>query len=233
MKPGDKPYPEADHSAKCCDGPKHKSQRLLFYGVCAIFFFIPVSVSPASIAEGLVLAVWVISGRFVSDIAFIRQKWGPPVLIMMALPWVGLLYSCDVATGLRFAEKTHYWLFSFVVAGVLSSGFDADYFLKSFIAGVSFTSLVFMGQLAGIIYRPNKYWAGLFGNWSHIELSLLTTFSIVLLSFWFAKVEKTKSKLLCLGLMLLQFAALAFLLTDSGHLAFILLSPVIAYNLLV
>ncbi len=221
-----------DHSPKSRDESKSKSGKVLYYGVCAIFFFIPVSVSPSSIAEGLVLAVWILSGRFVRDIAFIRQKWAWPIVVMMVLPWAGLLYSGDVATGLRFAEKTHYWLFSFVVAGVVSSGFNADNFLKFFIAGVSFTSLVFLGQLAGIIYRPNQYWAGVFGNWAHIELSLLTTFSIVLLSFLFAKAKKAKTKRLCLGLMLLQSAALAFLLTDSGHLAFILLTPVIAYNLL-
>ncbi len=206
--------------------------KLIFYGVCAVFFFLPVSISPASIAEGLVLAVWVISGRFASDLALIRQKRSWPVLVMMALPWAGLLYSGDTATGLKFAEKTHYWLFSFLVAGLVLSGFDTAWFLKLFIAGVSLTSVWFLGQLAGIIYRPNKYAAGIFGTWAHIELSLLTTFSIVLLSYFFAKTGKRKQKVLCLGLILIQFTSLALLQTDSGHLAFILLSPVIAYNLL-
>ena len=208
------------------------ADKLLFYGVCALFFFLPVSISPLSIVEGLVLGVWVLSGRFVKDAGLVLNKLGWPVLIMMVLPWIGLLYSGDVTIGFKFAKRTDYWLFTFVVAGVMMSGFKVESFFKSYIAGVTFTSLVFLGQLAGLIYRPNKYAYGFFGTLGHIELSQLTTLSILLLSFYFAEPGKRWHKALCAGLMLVQFAALAMILTDAGQAAFILLSPVIVYNLL-
>ena len=225
--------------------------RILFYGVCALFFFLPVSISPLGIVEGLLLFTWIISGRFMKDAGLVLQKWGWPVLIMMVLPWIGLLYSGDKVTGFEFAKRTDYWLFSFIVAGVVISVSDAGAFFKAFIAGVTFTSLAFLGQLAGIVYRPGNdpyvffnhghldvfrntiqepY--GFLGNHSHIELSLLTTFSIMLLSFYFAESGKMRHKALCAGLMLVQFVSLALIRTDSGQAAFILLSPVIGYNLL-
>lgn len=208
------------------------AEKLLFYGVCALFFFLPVSISPLSIAEGLVLAAWVLSGRFLKDAGLVLQKWGWPVLIMMVLPWIGLLYSGDTAIGFKFAQRSDYWLFTFIVAGVLVVGYGTESFFKSFIAGVTFTSLVFLGQVAGLIYRANQYEDAFFGKWGHIELSQLTTFSILLLSFYFAEAKKRWHKALCAGLMLVQFASLSLLLTDAGQAAFILLSPVILYNLL-
>lgn len=206
--------------------------KLLFYGVCALVFLIPVSVSPASFAEGLVLTVWVVSGRFLSDLGIIRRKWSWPAVAMIVLPWVGLLYSHDMAAGLKFAEKSHYWLYSFIAAGIVLSGFEMDGLLKAFIAGVTFTSVVYLCQLAGLVYQPTKTSIAFFGHDGHIEFSLLATFSITLLSFFFAKAEKTKHKVLCAGLMMLQFFDLTLVLADSGHLAFILLTPLIAYNLL-
>lgn len=207
-------------------------ERMLFYGLCALFFFLPVSISPLSIVEGLLLAVWVLSGRFLKDAGLALQKWGWPVLVMMALPWIGLLYSGDTAIGFKFAQRSDYWLFTFIVAGVLVAGYGTEAFFKSFIAGVTFTSLVFLGQVAGLIYRANQYEDAFFGKWGHIELSQLTTLSILLLSFYFAESRKRSHKALCAGLMAVQFAALAMLLTDAGQAAIILLSPVIFYNIL-
>ena len=206
--------------------------KLLFLGVCALFFFIPVSIVPLSITEGLTVLLWLVSGKFIKTVRFLKNwKLVLPLVAMVILPWAGLLYTSSVSAGWKFVERTDYWLFAFIAAYVISSGYKTEYFLKSYIAGVSLTSVMFLLQLAGIVPRHDQYSAGFFGTWAHIKLSLLITFSIVLLSFYFSRASREKDRLLCAALMLVQFAALVLMLSDSGQLAFILLTPVIAYNL--
>jgi|Deesub1362A_J573_1020465.scaffolds.fasta_scaffold00004_128 O-antigen ligase len=207
--------------------------RLLFYGFCGLFFLIPIATSPAVIAGIAILALWILSGRFIKDShVWLRQKWTLPVIAIVLLPWIGLLYTEDVSAGLDFAKKTYYWFFAFAVAGMSLSASRAHTFIKAYIAGVSFTSLLFILQLLDVVPMKPPYSVGLFNRWGHITFSLLLTFGILLLSFYFKKAERKKDKVLCLSLMLLQFSALFVLLSDSGHLAFIVLSPLIAYNLL-
>lgn len=209
------------------------AERLIFLGFCGLFFFIPISTSAGVIVGGLTLALWFISGKFIKDSSrYLKQKWIIPVGVLILLPWVGLLWTEDVSTGLGFAEKSYYWLYAFAVIGISITAYRMNALMKAYVAGVSFTSGLFLLQLAGVVPMRPPYSVGLLNRWAHISFSLLCTFGILVLSFYFKKAEKKKDKILCLLLMLLNFLALSMLSTDSGHLAFILLSPVIAYNLL-
>ncbi|MBI4823606.1 MAG: O-antigen ligase family protein [Nitrospirae bacterium] len=208
------------------------TERLMFLSLCGLFFLIPVATSPSVIVGLTTLAIWVFSGKFIKNRSWLKQRWSLPVIAMMLLPWVGLLWTEDVTTGLSFARKSHYWLFAFAIASLSFSSLRVDALMKAYIGGVSFTALLFLMQLAGAIPMRPPYSVGLLNKWAHISFSLLLTFSVLLLSFYFKEAKQKRDKVICLCLMLLNFLALSMLFSDSGHLAFILLSPLVAYNIL-
>ncbi|MGD2079954.1 MAG: hypothetical protein PVJ36_02335, partial [Nitrospirota bacterium] len=88
-------------------------ERLMFYSFCGFFFLIPLATSPAVIAGLFTISIWIISGKFIRDREWLRKKWTLPVIAFMFLPWVGLLYTEDLQTGLGFAKKSYYWLYAF------------------------------------------------------------------------------------------------------------------------
>jgi O-antigen ligase len=205
--------------------------RVLFRSFLCVFFFAPVATSPLVVTGILSLVIWVFSGKFIKERhRWFGQKWALPVLILLLLPWIGLLWSEDPAGGLDFAKKSYYWLFAFAIASIYLSTHRVHAFIKAYIAGVSFTSLLFVLQVTGIINAPHSI--GLMSDVSYISLSLLLAFCILILSFYFGKVVNKRDKILCLALMLLNFSSFIMLTSDSGHLAFVILSPFIAYNLL-
>lgn len=210
-------------------GLKTDIDALMFYGFCALMFLVPVATSPAVIIGSAVIALWIFSGKFLKDTSWLRQDWIWPVLAVMALHFIGLLYTQDLKMGLSYAKKTHYWLFAFAVTGVLITRARADVLMKSYIAGVSFTSFVFLLQSAGLVPMRPPYSVGLLNKWAHISFSLLSTFGMLVIAGYFGKSAGSKEKALWLGLFAINFFALFILKSDSGHMAFILLSPLMAY----
>lgn len=217
--------------------------RLMFGGFCGLCFFIPVATSPAVILGLLTTSLWIFSGRFIKDSQWLGQEWTLPVIMMMLLPFIGLLYTEDVSAGMDFAKKSRYWLYTFAIASISLTEKNREMFLKAYVAGVTFTAALYVLQLLRIV--PMKFAdiavtsqvgtitsIGLFNQWGHITFSLLIAFSLTLLSLFFKRAQSRKNRLVIIFLMSLQFIALAVLLSDGGHLAFILLSPIIAYNLL-
>jgi len=207
-------------------------ERVIFYGFCGVFFFIPVATSPAIVLGLVTLALWFLSGKFIKDLGSLaRKKWLIPVALLVALSWAGLLYTPDLGQGMAFAKKTYYWLYAFAMAGLALTDEKKEVLMKAYLAGLSFTSALFVLQLLGMLPIQDPLTIGLFfSKWAHITLSLLMTSGIVILSFYHRRASGRRDRALCLAMMGLQFAALAFMLTDGGHLAFALLSPVIAYN---
>ncbi|MGD8352214.1 MAG: O-antigen ligase family protein [Nitrospirota bacterium] len=205
----------------------------MFYGFCGVFFFIPVATSPAVILGIATLSLYIVSGRFFEDCReWTGRRWFAPALLIVVLSWAGLLYTPDFEQGLVYATKTYYWLYALAIAGFALSPKRQEAFIKAFIAGLTFTSVLFILQLWGIVPMDNPYTIGLFSKWAHITLSLLMTTGIMIMSFYYRNATSPRLKVLCLAVMELQFVALAFMLSDSGHLAFILFSPVIMYNVL-
>lgn len=208
------------------------SDRLLFFGFCALFFLMPVATSPASIAGVFVVAIWVLSGKFLNYKSWIGRRWALPVIFIVALTWLGILWSPDIKTAMIFAGKTRLWLYALAASVVILTRARTDMLVKSYIGGVSFTSTLFILQLLGLLPMRKPYSVGLLNRWAHISFSLLITFALLLISYYFGRTNDRKEKVLWGFLMVINFVALSMLLSDSGHLAFILLSPIIAFNLL-
>lgn len=204
------------------------ADRLLFWGFCGLFFFLPVATSPAVLIGALTLAIWIFSGKVVKDRRkWLDPKWFYPMLLFVLLPWVGLIYTDDLSTGLKLAYKTHYWLFALAVCS-LSPEYDAKTLVNSFLAGLSLTAFVSVLQYAGL-FPLMKHSPTFFMN--HINISLFLVFGILILSFYFRAAVTVRQKASLLGLIALFFISLSVSTARIGYLSFILLSPWIFYTI--
>lgn len=199
------------------------TDRLLFWCFCGLFFFIPIATSPAVIVGALALAIWIFSGKIVKDYKkWLNAKWIYAVLFFVLLPWVGLLYTDDLSIGLKFASKTHYWLFALAISSLSLEESNRKTLLTSFLAGLSATAFVSLLQYAGF-FQMIKHAPTFF--MSHINISLFLVFGILILSFRFKTAGTFRQKALLLGLMVLFFISLSVSTGRIGYLSFMLLSP--------
>lgn len=211
------------------------ADALLQAGFAGMFFFLPIGSSPVTVCGVFVLVVWVLSGRFVRDASFwarhARLRW--PVLLLMVLPWVGLLYSPVPAEGLNIARKSHYWLFAIGLVPLASSQRRPDIYILMFLAGLSCNSAVAALQLAGVLPLHDQLAAGLLrGSSMHIVFTLFLAAGLLIASFYFSR-AKTRGKRLLWALALAQYGATAaFIGGRSGYVALIILSPLVVYTLL-
>ena len=118
------------------------NDRLLLWSFCAMFFFLPVATSPAVISGMISLGVWIFSGKFIQDRhKWLDQPWFIPVILLILLPWIGLLWSDDIYSGLKFAKKSYYWLYAFAILSVCPI-YSPKILINSFLAGRSSSIMI-------------------------------------------------------------------------------------------
>lgn len=205
----------------------------MFLGFCATFFLIPLGTSPFLVAGFLTLSIWVFSGRFIRDSnLWLRERWALPLMAFLALHWTGLLYTNDLPAGVKFAWKTHYWLFAFAMMSIPFHRYSQRALIGSFLAGLSLAALIHIAINTGVIPAPDKYRASFINP---ITYMLLLTFGIVLLSYFFARTQELKYKALYCAGMFLFLASLSLFAGAPGRTALLSLAamvPVIVYNCL-
>lgn len=205
-------------------------ERLLLGTAGLTLFLLPVATSPAVIAGGLALLVWLGSGQWIRDARnYVRQMWFWPVALMILLPWVGMLYSSDLSEGLRLAQKSYLWLFAFVGASAFRTPQARRLGIWCFLAGLTLTAGASVLQTIGIIPLHSGYLRT--GAMSHIIVSLFYTVGIATLSFVYTEHNYWKCKVIDISLILLMMFGLVVSLGRSGALALVLLMPLIALNL--
>ncbi|MBU4321266.1 MAG: O-antigen ligase family protein, partial [Nitrospinae bacterium] len=206
------------------------ADRLLFLFLCCLFFFIPFATSPAVISGAIALAIWIFSGMAFRDRdKWLKQKWTLPVLVFMLLPWAGLLWTNDIAGGLDFAKKSYYWLYAFAIASMHLSREHIKTLLNAFLAGLFLISVISLLQFAGVV--PLLKWLPTIFSGKSITASLLLVFGMLISSFYFSKAEDVKSRILISSLLLLFFIIVSLGTSRAGYLAYILLGPVVMYNI--
>ena len=198
-----------------------------------MFFFVPVATSPTVICGAVVLIVWIISGRLLSDIGpWLKSELALPVLALIALPWIGLLYTPLPEAGFPIALKTHYWLYAVAVVSLVPVRGAVDRMIKMYLAGLSLNSVISALQFAGIAPLKKGLATGLLGGSSaHIAYSLLLTTGMLIASFYFARAEGPKQRAVYGAALLLYFVTMGFTGGRSGYLALIVLSPLLVHNL--
>ncbi len=207
------------------------TDRIIFYCLCGLFFCIALgATSPAVITGIAAISIWLFSGKFFKQKdMWLKQKWTVPVIFFMLLPWLGILWTNDIKSGIDFAEKSYYWILSFVIASVIIKSDSKRLFFDSFLAGLFLFCIVSILKFANIMALPG--WMPTIFSKS-ITGSLFLVFGILMLSFYFKATESSRKKLLFIFLIALFFFALSIGHGRSGYLAFILLSPIVAYNLI-
>jgi len=209
-------------------------ETLLLIGYSGMFFFSMIANSPVEICGALILAVWILSGRCLPDTkTWLKSAPAIPVIGLVLLPWIGLLYTPSPQDGLRIAVRGYYWLYSIAIIGVLNSRKSADLFIHMFLAGLFLNTLSSFLQIVHVL--PLKYgtpsgFLGISSPW--ISYTLLLTAGICIASFYLRQANSYKERTAYSFLMLVYFIIIGFVGGRSGYVAFILLSPLIVYNLI-
>lgn len=208
------------------------SDKLLFWSIGLFMFLVPIAVSPAVIAGGLVIAVWIFSGMFWKDRGWLKQEWTMPVFLFMLLPWVGLIWTSDVHMGLKFAQRSYYWLYAFAAAtatGADQSGGRSRALINAFLAGLGVSFIISLFQLAHLLPMGEGNTPTSFVN--HMSYTLFLAFAVVMGSFYYRQAGSGRGKLLPVIMMAAFFFNLLIASGRSGYLAFVLISPLIAINI--
>jgi len=210
--------------------------RWLFYLFCAAMFAIPLGTSPFTILGACILALWIFSGElFRRKESYLKETWFPPVVAMIILPWLGLLWSTDPSgLGLSYAKKTHYWLYALALASVQFRRGGRDFCIKAFLGGLLLNSFVAFLQVGGIVPRVSKWestwYTGFYSGYN--TLAILLVLGMMVASFYFRRAGEKRGKILNACLMATYFLHLMILEARGGYLTFVLVSPIMVYNIL-
>lgn len=211
---------------------KDKTEALLWLGCCGVFFFMPLTTLPTEISGIFILAVWIFSGKFLQDsAAMAKVKILIPAVLLVALPWLGLLYT--PADGLNVALKARFWLYAIAAMTVIRAQKKPDRIIKLFLAGLALNCFVSLLQLAGVFPLKNGQPTGLLvGSSLHIPYALFLTTGILIGSFYASRAKGKGEKTIYFFSMLLYFLTIGYIGGRSGYLAFIVLAPFMVYNMM-
>ena len=207
------------------------AEQLIYYFACGAFLCMPLGTSPPVIFGGLATLVWIFSGKPIKlRHAYIGQSWFWPVLPLIALSWVGLLYTPDaMGLGIGFAKKTHYWLYGITVAAIPFRTFSAERLIQAFLLGLAINTLVAIMQLIGIFPMMNEIAYGLGLGYS--TMSAYLVLGILMGSYYFRETNEKRMRVFLALLMAGYFFHLIILMGRVGFLTLFLLSPLIVNNL--
>lgn len=211
------------------------SSRLVCFLFCGAFFVMPMGTSPFTILGGLALLTWLFSGEFLRQRRnYIREPWFFPVVAVIALTFAGLIWSADPSgLGIKYAKKAHYWLYAFAVASVGFSKHPAQNLIKAFLLGLFINALAGFLQLADMLPRFSEYgktaYTGFYGGYN--TLAILLILGMMTASFLFRSATASKEKIVYVSLIPVYIFHLALLEGRGGYLAFLILLPVILFQL--
>lgn len=206
----------------------HKALTIL---ICASFFSLALGTAPLTICSLATLGVWLFSGvcyRARQD--WINQNWAIPVLLLMALPWLGILWSIAPEHKLVFAERSYYWLFAFVAASTVTTEQNLRRVTVCYIAGIIITSLPVL--LYSFSLLPSMYFMTRTVKHGYITYSLLIVIAVVLLAYFFKDSYDLRLKTAIFLLIVTLLLTVTRLDGRSGYLALALLSPWIFITML-
>ena len=207
------------------------ADQLIYYLACGAFLSMPLGTSPPVICGALAALVWIFSGKPITlRYAYLGQTWFWPVLFLIALPWLGLLYTPDPGGfEIGFAKKTHYWLYGLAVAAIPFGIYSPQRLIQGFLLGLAINALVAIMQLMGIFPVMNELAYGLGLGYSTMAAYLVL--GILMASYYFRETEERRTRILLGLLMAGYFFHLVILKGRVGFLTFFVLSPLIVNNL--
>ncbi len=212
---------------------KTRTDRLLFYACVGAFFTMPLGIAPMTFFGILAASVWLFSGKaFHRRHIYIQHSWCWPVLLLMILPWVGLIYSPDATgMGLKYAKKTHYWIYGMALAAVAFNRFQSKLLVQAFLAGLVVNSLAAMIQLGVILLLGDRPGNDLGLGPGYSTMSAYLVLGILVAAFYFRETKERRKRLYLCLLMGLFFVHLIMMKGRNGYFTFIIVSPLIVVKL--
>ncbi len=202
----------------------------IFGCIALTFLLLPTGTAPPLIGMGLACAVWLFSGRFVSVLSIVKQAWFRPVILFFLLPWIGMVYSQNPDLGMDYAMKTKYWIALFVVVGCYYSEKRFFILVSALWAGLFTGAVLALGQVLGLVEPIRVHHLG-FGI-VHTLVSMYLIIGILMAAFYFKLATTRQSKIGLIVLILAFLFHLTVLEGRSGYLIFVLLSPLVARDLM-
>ena len=210
---------------------KMKGDTLLYFVFVLVFFFMSLGTTLVTIFGILSLYVWLFSGKMTKLRIIVKNTWFWPVLVFMVLPWVGLLYTPDLAgIGIDYAGKSHYWLYTIAAASISFAVFSPERLIQAFLAGLALNAVVAVYQFAGILPLTRGYEFRGFGE-GYGVLSVFLIVGMLVASYYFREAAEKKSKVLLSFLMILYFFHLVIMRGRTGYVTFVLFFPLIVHTL--
>lgn len=210
------------------------AEKWIYYLFCCAFFAMPLGTSPSAILEGCILFLWVFSGEFLRRRdGYLKETWLLPVIAVLILTWIGIIWSFDPpGLGLKYAKKTHYWLYTLALASIPFSRRPVEHLIKAFLGGLLCNSFVGFLQLIDIVPEFSEWGkhTGLSGGYN--TLSILLILGMITSSFYIRAAVNKKGRIIYSSFLLTYFIHLMILPGRGGYLTFVFLSPIIVYNIL-
>ncbi|MCP3941309.1 MAG: O-antigen ligase family protein [Desulfobacteraceae bacterium] len=201
----------------------------VFWSLTLVFLLLPTGTAPPLIALGLTFAVWLFSGRFTQVGSVIKQSWFFPVILFVLLPWIGLTYSRNLDLGMDYAMKTQYWIAALITAGCCMSDKRLFIFVCALWTGLFAGAALALVQFLGLAVPIKAAFLG-FGI-VHTLISMYLLVGILMAAFYFKRVTTRQGKIVLVLLILAFIFHLTVLEGRSGYLIFVLVSPLIAWDL--
>lgn len=203
-----------------------------FLCLALALFVLSMGTSPFTALAILAVAAVLLDRSFYRDLGGVLQRaWARPLLAWIALTWIGLAYSPDTTgVGLKYALKTHYWLYGLAAAAAIRGRFPGERLVHAFLAGLVVNAVIAFLQVPGWV--PSKMVGKYFGLASgYNTLSVLLILGILTASFYFRKATQPKRAVFMLAVMLALIANLFIIRGRAGYVTFAVLSPLVVYNL--
>ncbi len=207
------------------------AETLIFWAFMGAFAGMPTGTSPPTACGLAAVGIWLLSGKVLREIpGLARRKWVRPVLLLVLLPWIGLVYSPDPGgLGLDYAGKTYYWLFCFALAGCCPQTGRRRWLINAFLLGLAVNAVFGALQLIGVLAPIETVYSGLGRGYSTLAAYLVV--GILILSFDYRQAVHIKWRMGLALLMAFYFFHLVILQGRTGYLTFLVLSPLIVRNL--
>lgn len=207
-----------------------RMEPAVFWCIALTFLLLPTGTATPLIGVALAAVCWVAAGGWRKIRTIAASPWFWPVVPCILLPWTGLLYSRDLDLGMDYAMKTKYWPVLLITAGLAMNEVRTGRLVMALWAGLSAGACLAVLQLAGLVPVIREQFLG-FGV-VHTLLAMYLIVGILMAAFFFRRAEGLKEKAGLILLILLFLFHLAVLRGRSGYLIFLLVSPLVARDLM-
>ena len=193
-------------------------------------FCFPLSTAGAGISTGLLLVSYAVSGHWREWRRAGERPWAIPLALLMGWTLLGLLWTSNMAFGIKVAEATSYGMFAFIGATLPWKERWLKLLIRMFIAGALINEALAFLMTWHVLPWRNEDGIAYTGFADHIFISLVII-HVFLWMLWDFKYGWNFNKWVNGLIALAFFAQLILAPGRSGQVLFVLLLPVAVWIL--